>query len=68
MFYIYSDYAGDGVEAETYEEAVKIAKEYAIHSIEGDSDESVEIQIYKLYETLSADTTINYTVSKAKED
>lgn len=71
MYYIYSDLAGEGDYADSYEEAVKIAKEYAIHGIflsYVDSNDIIEIQIFKLHETLTAKAAVDFTIAKAKEN
>ena len=58
-YYVYSEDTGNGDFAETMEEAMKIAKEYA--TADYDNCE-INVQIYKLYQTLEAKTTITFNV------
>ena len=54
-YYVYSEDTGNGDFAETMEEAMKIALDYA--------ESSNEIfQIYKLYQTLESKTTTTFNV------
>jgi len=71
-YYVYSDDTGNGDFAETMEEAMKIAQEYAVSDYDigeydiGETDTidgvTATIQIYKLYQTLEAQTTITFNV------
>ena len=62
-YYVYSDDTGNGDFAETMEEATKIAKDYAASDYE---TAEISIQIYKLYQTLEARTTITFNVIREK--
>jgi len=60
-YYVYSEDIGSGDFAETMEEAMKIALDYA--------ESSNEIfQIYKLYQTLESKTTTTFNVIDEEED
>ena len=62
-YYVYSDDTGNGDFAETMEEAMKIAQEYATSEYEVCEN---SIKIYKLYQTLESKTTITFNVIKEK--
>ena len=72
-YYVYSDDTGNGDFAETMEEAMKIAQEYAVSDYDiGDTDTidgvTATIQIYKLYQTLEARTTITFNVTREENE
>ena len=70
-YYVYSDTLGEGDFADSYDEAVKIAKEYAVHAIQIDDleeNEIAEIQIFKSYETIKAKTIIEFKTDKEEEE
>ena len=65
MFYVYSEDIGNGDFAETEEEAMKIAMEYATSDYENCE---INVQIYKLYQTLEAKTTITFNVTREEDN
>ena len=67
-YYVYSDTLGEGDFADSYDEAVKIAKEYAVHNLNIDDENPIEVQIFKLCDTVAAITTIEFITTKAKEN
>ena len=72
-YYVYSDDTGNGDFAETMEEAMKIAQEYAVSDYDiGETDTingiTATIQIYKLCQTLEAKATITFNVTREDTD
>ena len=68
-YYIYSGYTGDGVivDIDTIEEAEKQAQEIAVYEAEAFvQDQEIEIMIFKLVQTLKAQTTMTFNVIKEK--
>ena len=70
MFYVYSDYTGDGEHVETEKEAIQIAKKMIANEIvdTGQGEESIAIDIYKAHLTVTAISSITYNVEEIKSD
>ena len=69
MFYVYSDYMGEGETAETEEEAMAIAERIIRDDMynSGNDGEEETVEIYKRYNTIQAKTEVTFNVIDEEE-
>ena len=70
IYYVYSDYMGEGETAETEEEAMAIAERIIRDDMynSGNNGEEETVEIYKLYKTVKAQTEITFSVTKEEDN
>ena len=70
MFYVYSDYMGEGETAETEEKAMAIAERIIRDDMynSGNNVEEETVEIYKLYKTVTVKTEITFSVTKEEDN
>ena len=70
MFYIYSDYMGEGEHAETEEEAMAIAERIIRDDMynSGNNGEEETVEIYKLYKTVTVKREITFSITKEEDN
>ena len=67
MFYVYSDYTGDSEHVDTEKDAIAIAKGMISNELRR-SETMVNVDIFKLYKTVTAISSITYNVEEIKSD
>jgi len=70
MFYVYSDYMGEGETTETEEEAMAIAERIIKDDMynSGNNGEEETVEIYKRYKTVTVKTEITFNVTKEEDN